>query len=55
MPQITNLNVALSGFWQLVRPWKTGEKAKHMHLCEDGNIHIQFFAVLDNPDHSHFA
>ena len=51
---MSNLDVAVSSFWQLARHWKSGEKAKLELECEDGNLHLQLSAKLGHPDHPHF-
>ena len=51
---MSNLDVAVSSFWQLARHWKQGDKAKLELGCEDGSLHMQLTAVLGHPDHPHF-
>ena len=51
---MSNLDVAVSSFWQLARHWKQGGKAKLELACKDGNLHLQLSAVLGHPDHPHF-
>ena len=51
---MSNLDVAVSSFWQLARHWKQGEKAKLEPACEGGSLHMQLSAVLGHPDHPHF-
>ena len=50
MPTISNLDIAVSSFWQLARHWNQGEKAKLESSCENGNLHMQLSAVLGHPD-----
>ena len=51
---MSNLDVALAGFWQLARHWKNGDKAKIELSCEAGSLHMQLSAVLGHPDQPHF-
>ena len=51
---MSNLDVAVSSFWQLARHWKQGDKAKLELTCEDGSLHMQLSAALGHPDHPHF-
>ena len=51
---MSNLDVAVSSFWQLARHWKNGEKAKLELACEGGSLQMQLYAVLGHPDHPHF-
>ena len=51
---MSNLDVAVTSFWQLARCWKQGDKAKLELACEDGNLHMQLSAVLGHPDQPHF-
>ena len=51
---MSNLDVAVSSFWQLARNCKSGGKAKLELACEDGNLHLQLSAMLGHPDHAHF-
>ena len=51
---MSNLDVAVSSFWQLARHWKQGDKAKLELTCEDGSLHMQLSAVLGHPDHPNF-
>lgn len=51
---MSNLDVALAGFWQLARHWKNGEKAKIELSCDAGSLHMQLSAVLGHPDQPHF-
>ena len=50
----SNLDVAISGFWQLARHWHQGAKAKLELSCEDGSLHKKLSAVLCHPDLPHF-
>ena len=50
----SNLDVAISGFWQLARHWHQGAKAKLELSCEDGSLHMKLSAVLGQPDLPHF-
>jgi hypothetical protein len=50
----SNLDVAVSSFWQLARHWNQGAKAKLELSCEDGSLHMQLSAVLGHPDQPHF-
>ena len=54
MPNVSNLDVAVSSFWQLARHWNQGTKAKLELSCEDGSLHMQLSAVLGHPDQPHF-
>ena len=47
---MSNLDVAVSSFWQLARHWKMGDKAKLELSCEGEKLHIQLSAVLGHPD-----
>ena len=49
---MSNLDVAVSSFWQLARHWKMGEKAKLELLCEGEKLYIQLSAVLGHADKS---
>ena len=51
---MSDLDVAVSSFWQLARHWKSGGKAKLELACEDGSLHMQLSAVLGHPDQPHF-
>ena len=51
---MSNLDVAVSSFWQLARHWKQGDKAKLELSCVDGTLHMQLSAVLGHPDQPHF-
>jgi hypothetical protein len=51
---MSNLDVALAGFWQLARHWKQGHKSKLELSCEGGCLHMQLSAVLGHPDQPHF-
>ena len=51
---MSNLDVAVSSFWQLARHWKQGEKASLQLSCEDGTLHIQLSADLGHPEEPHF-
>ena len=51
---MSNLDVAVTSFWQLARHWKQGDKAKLELSCEDGNLPMQLSAVLGHPDKPHF-
>ena len=51
---MSNLDVAVTSFWQLARHWKQGDKARLELSCEDGNLHMQLSAVLGHPDQPHF-
>ena len=51
---MSNLDVAVTSFWQLGRHWKQGDKAKLELSCEDGTLHIQLSALLGHPDKPHF-
>ena len=51
---MSNLDIAVSSFWQLARHWRSGQKAKLERECEDGNLHLQLLAKLAHPDHEHF-
>ena len=51
---MSNLDVAVSSFWQLARHWKQGDKAKLELTCEVGSLHMQLSAALGHPDHPHF-
>ena len=52
---MSNLDAAVSSFWQLARHWNQGGKAKLELSCEDGNLHMQLSAVLGLPDQPHFS
>ena len=49
MSTISNLDVAVSSFWQLARHWNQGDKAKLELSCENGSLHMQRSAVLGQP------
>ena len=51
---MSNLDVAVSSFWQLARHWKSGQKAKLELACEDGNLLLQLSASLGHPDLANF-
>ena len=51
---MSNLDVALASFWQLVRHWQHGEIAKLEMSCEAGSLNIQKKANLGHPDLLHF-
>ena len=51
---ISNLDVAVSSFWQLARHWNQGDKAKLELSCENRSLHMQLSAVLGHPDQPHF-
>ena len=51
---MSNLDVAVSSFWQLARHWKQGDKAKLELSCEGGSLQMQLSAVLGHPDRPHF-
>jgi hypothetical protein len=51
---MSNLDVAVSSFWQLARHWKQGDKARLELSCDDGTLHMQLSAVLGHPDQPHF-
>ena len=51
---MSNLDVAVSSFWQLARHWKQGDKAKLELSCEGGSLQMQLSAVLGHPDQPHF-
>ena len=51
---MSNLDVAVTSFWQLARHWKQGDKAKLELSCEDGILHMLLSAVLGHPDQPHF-
>ena len=51
---MSNLDVALAGFWQIARHWKNGDKAKIDLSCEARSLHMQMLAMLGNPDQPHF-
>ena len=51
---MSNLDVAVSSFWQLARHWKSGGKGKLELACEDGSLHMHLSAVLGHPDQPHF-
>ena len=50
----SNLDVPVESFWQLARHWNQGGKAKLELSCEDGNLHMEFSAVLGHPEQPHF-
>ena len=54
MPNVSNLDVAVSNFWQLARHWNQGHKAKLELSCEDGSLHMQLSALLGHPEQPHF-
>lgn len=51
---MSNLDIAVSSFWQLARHWRTGQKAKLELSCEDGSLHLQLSAMLGHPDQASF-
>ena len=51
---MSNLDVAVSSFWQLARHWKSGQKAKLELACEDGDLLLQLSANLGHPDLANF-
>ena len=51
---MSNVDVAVTSFWQLARHWKQGEKAKLELSYEDGNLHMHLSAVLGHPYQPHF-
>ena len=51
---MSNLDVAVSSFWQLARHWNQGQKAKLELSCEGGSLHMQLSAVLGHPEQPHF-
>ena len=51
---MSNLDIAVSSFWQLARHWKSGQKAKLELACEDGSLHLQLSTMLGHPDHASF-
>ena len=51
---MSNLDVALAGFWQIARHWKNGDKAKIELSCEAGSLYMQLSAMLGHPDQPHF-
>ena len=53
-PDMSNLDVAVSSFWQLARHWKQGNKAKLELSCGNRNLHMQLSAVLGHPDQPQF-
>ena len=54
MPNLSNLDVAVSSFWQLARHWNQGDKAKLELSCEGGTLQMQLSAVLGHPERPHF-
>ena len=54
MSTVSNLDVAVSSFWQLARHWNQSDKAKLELSCENGSLHMQLSAVLSHPDQPHF-
>ena len=52
--EMSNLDVALAGFWQIARHWKNGDKAKIELSCEAGSLYMQLSAMLGHPDQPHF-
>ena len=51
---MSNQDVVVTSFWQLVRHWKQGDKAKLKLSCEDGSLHMQLSPALGHPDQPHF-
>ena len=51
---MSNLDVALAGFWQIARHWKQGDTAKIELSCEAGSLLMQLTAKLGHPDQPHF-
>ena len=51
---MSNLDVAVSSFWQLARHWKSGGKAKLELACEDGSLQMHLSAVLGHPHQPQF-
>ena len=51
---MSNLDVALAGFWQIAGHWKNGDKAKIELSCEAGSLYMQLSAMLGHPDQPHF-
>ena len=51
---MSNLDVALAGFWQIAGHWKNGDKAKIEQSCEAGSLYMQLAALLGHPDQPHF-
>ena len=51
---MSNLDVALAGFWQIARHWKQGDTAKLKLSCDAGSLHMQLSAKLGHPDLPHF-
>ena len=51
---MSNLDVAVSSFWQLARHWKQGNKARLELSCDDRTLRMQLSAVLGHPDQPHF-
>ena len=54
MPNISNLDIAVSSFCQLTRHWNQGQKAKLELSYEDRSLHMQLSALLGHPDQPHF-
>ena len=52
--EMSNLDVALAGFWQIARHWKNGDKAKIELFCEAGSLYMQLSAMLGHPDQPYF-
>ena len=52
---MSNLDLAVTSFWQLARHWNQGEKAKLELACEDGTLHLQLSAELGHPEKPHFT
>ena len=51
---MSNLDVALAGFWHIAGHWKNGDKAKIELPCEAGSLYMQLSAMLGHPDQPHF-
>ena len=51
---MSNIDIAVSSFWQLAKHWKSGQKAKLELACEDGSLHLQLSTILGHPDHASF-
>ena len=51
---MSNLDVALSHFWQFASHWKRGAKAKLQLSCEAGKLLLEFSAELGHPEDTHF-
>jgi hypothetical protein len=54
MPNLSNLDVAVSSFWQLARHWNQDDKAKLELSCEGGTLQLQLSAVLGHQERPHF-